>query len=204
VLRTHDFGEIDGVPFISMEYVRGVTLRYMLDQSDRLPYSAGLRLAKQLCAGLGAAHAVGVIHRDIKPENLILEPTGNAKLMDFGIARPLERLSPGQTQVGMVVGTPQYMAPEIIQGREADVRSDLYSCGVVLYEIFTGRVPVTGNTAMEICIKALRDEPAPPSAHWREIPRRLEAIILRCLKKDPKERFHSTAELLHELESLSA
>jgi serine/threonine-protein kinase len=204
VLRTHDFGEIDGVPYISMEYVRGVTLRYMLDQSQRLPYSAGLRLAKQLCTGLGAAHAVGVLHRDIKPENLILESNGNAKLMDFGIARPVTRLAPGQTQAGFIVGTPQYLAPEVIQGKEADIRADVYSCGMVLYEIFTGVLPFNGPTAMEIVLKHIREEPARPSAHWPEIPPRLEAAILRCLAKDPDQRYRSTEELLRDLEALSA
>lgn len=204
VLRTYDFGEIDGIPYISMEYVRGVTLRYMLDQTDRLPYSAGLRLAKQLCAGLGAAHAVGVLHRDIKPENLILEPTGNAKLMDFGIARPIDRVAPGQTQAGFLVGTPQYLAPEILQGQEADPRSDVYSCGIVLYEIFTGSLPFEGPTVMDIILKHLKEEPPPPSSRWREIPPPLEAAILRCLKKDPAERYRAVGELLHELETLSA
>lgn len=204
VLRTYDFGDIEGVPYISMEYVRGVTLRYMLDQTNRLPYSAGLRLAKQLCAGLGAAHAVGVLHRDIKPENLILEPTGNAKLMDFGIARPIDRLAPGQTQAGFIVGTPQYLPPEVLQGQEADPRSDLYSCGIVLYEIFTGVLPFEGPTAMDIMVKHLREEPPPPSARWREIPPALEAAILRCLEKEPDRRYRSVAELLRDLEALSA
>ena len=204
VLRTYDFGEIGGVPYISMEYVRGVTLRYMLDQTRRLPYSAGLRLAKQLCAGLAAAHSVGVLHRDIKPENLILESTGNAKLMDFGIARPIDRLTPGQTQAGFVVGTPQYLAPEILQGKEADFRSDIYSCGIVLYELFAGTLPFDGPTAMEILFKHMREEPEPPSARWREIPPALEAAILCCLKKDPDQRYRSVAELLKDLESLSA
>ncbi len=204
VLRTYDFGDIDGVPYISMEYVRGVTLRYMLDQTRRLPYSAGLRLAKQLCAGLGAAHSVGVLHRDIKPENLILEPTGNAKLMDFGIARPIDRLAPGQTQAGFVVGTPQYLPPEILQGKDADPRSDLYSCGIVLYEIFTGVLPFEGPTAMDVMVKHLREEPPPPSARWPEIPPALEKAILRCLEKDPERRYRSVAELSHELEELSA
>ncbi|MFL6196005.1 MAG: protein kinase domain-containing protein [Thermoanaerobaculia bacterium] len=204
ILRTHDFGEIDGIPYISMEYVRGVTLRYMLDQTRRLPYSAGLRLAKQLCAGLAAAHSVGVLHRDIKPENLILEPTGNAKLMDFGIARPIDRVAPGQTQAGFIVGTPHYLAPEILQGREADPRSDLYSCGVVLYEIFAGTLPFEGPTAMEIMVKHLREEPPPPSTRWKEIPPALEAAILRCLRKDPDERYRSIAELQRDLEGLSA
>jgi len=204
VLRTHDFGEIDGVPYISMEYVRGVTLRYMLDQTSRLPYSAGLRLAKQLCAGLGAAHAVGVLHRDIKPENMILEPTGNAKLMDFGIARPIDRLTPAQTQAGFIVGTPQYLAPEVLQGQEADARADLYSCGIVLYEIFTGELPFDGPSVMEIVVKHLREEPAPPRSRWPEIPPALEAAILKCLNKDPEQRYRSVAELLRDLEGLSA
>lgn len=209
VLRTHDFGEIDGVPYISMEYVRGVTLRYLLDHTTgdpagRLPYSAGLRLAKQLCSGLAAAHSVGVLHRDIKPENLILEPTGNAKLMDFGIARPIDRMAPGQTQAGFIVGTPQYLAPEILQGHEADPRSDLYSCGIALYEIFTGALPFDGPSAMDIMVKHLREVPPPPSSRWREIPPVLEATILKCLEKDPERRYRSVAELLRDLEALSA
>jgi serine/threonine-protein kinase len=204
VLRTYDFGDMDGIPFISMEFVRGVTLRYMLDQTRRLPYSAGLRLAKQLCAGLAAAHAVGVLHRDIKPENLILEPTGNAKLMDFGIARPIDRLAPAQTQAGFIVGTPQYLAPEILQGQEADPRSDIYSCGIVLYELFAGVLPFEGASAMDIMVKHLREEPEPPSAKWREIPPPLEAAILRCLEKDPDRRYRAVVELANDLEGLSA
>jgi len=204
VLRTYDFGEIDGIPYISMEYVRGVTLRFMLDQSRRLPYSAGLRLAKQLCAGLAAAHAVGVLHRDIKPENLILEPTGNAKLMDFGIARPINRMEPGQTQAGMLLGTPLYLSPELLQGQEADPRADIYSTGVVLYEIFTGVLPFNGSNAMEIMLKHLREQPVPPRNHWAEIPPKLEQAILRCLAKDPGARYRSVQDLLQDLELLSA
>jgi eukaryotic-like serine/threonine-protein kinase len=204
VLRTYDFGEIDGIPYISMEYVRGVTLRYMLDQSQRLPYSAGLRLAKQLCSGLGAAHAVGVMHRDIKPENLILDPTGNAKLMDFGIARPIERLTPGQTQAGFVVGTPQYLAPEQLRGDEVDARADIYSCGIVLYEIFTGKLPFEAKNAMDLMLKHLQAEPIAPRVPWPEIPPRLEEILLRCLKKEPAERYRTVDDLLHDLETLSA
>jgi serine/threonine-protein kinase len=203
VLRTYDFGDIDGVPYISMEYVRGVTLRYLLDQTHRLPFSAGLRLAKQLCAGLGAAHAVGVVHRDIKPENLILEPTGNAKLMDFGIAKPVKRLEAGQTEAGWIVGTPLYLSPEQLEGREVDTRADLYSCGVVLYEIFTGALPFQAPGAFEIMLKHLQEPPPPPHLHWAEIPPRLEAAILRCLEKDPDARYPTVDELLRDLESLS-
>jgi HAMP domain-containing protein len=206
VLRTYDFGEIDRIAFISMEYVRGVTLRFMLEQAQarRLPYSAALRLGKQLCAGLAAAHAVGVIHRDIKPENLILEPTGNAKLMDFGIARPVSRLQPGQTQAGFIVGTPQYLAPEQVQGGDIDTRADIYSAGIVLYEMFSGEVPFKAANAMEVVLKHLQTEPASPREHWSDIPPRLEAAILRCLRKNPDDRFRRIEELQHELEALSA
>ena len=204
VLRTHDFGEIDGIPFISMEYVRGVTLRYLLDQTHRLPYSAGLRLAKQLCAGLGAAHAVGVMHRDIKPENLILEPTGNAKLMDFGIARPIRRMEAGQTEAGFILGTPLYMSPEQLRGEEADIRADIYSTGVVLFEIFTGELPFKGQSAMQIMLKHLEEPPPAPRTIWPEVPPKLEAVILRCLEKDPAARYRSVDELLKDLELLSA
>ncbi|HZF11433.1 MAG TPA: protein kinase [Thermoanaerobaculia bacterium] len=204
VLRTFDFGEIDGIPYISMEYVRGVTLRYLLDQTHRLPYSAGLRLGKQLCAGLGAAHAVGVMHRDIKPENLILTPAGNAKLMDFGIARPIERLTPGQTQAGFIVGTPQYLSPEQLQGGEVDARADIYSTGIVLYEIFTGELPFSAPTAMELMLKHIKEPPRAPRSHWAEIPERLEQIILRCLEKEPGKRYPTVLELQHDLEGLSA
>ncbi len=204
VLRTHDFGEIDGVPYISMEFVRGITLRYLLDQTMSLPYSAALRLARQLCAGLGAAHAQGVLHRDIKPENLIIEAVGNAKLMDFGIARPIERLAPGETQKGWVVGTPLYMAPEILQGREADVRADIYAVGILLYEIFTGKPPFAGATPIDIMLQQIKDEPLPPRGPQGPLDPVLEAAVMRCLKKDPAARFATVDELARILEGLSA
>ena len=170
----------------------------------RLPPTKAVEIARQLCAGLAAAHAVGVLHRDIKPENLILEATGNAKLMDFGIARPARREGPGQTQAGWVVGTPQYLAPEQLQGQESDARADIYSCGIVLYELFTGRLPFAGATPVEIMFQALKEEPAPPRAAWPEVPPRLEAAILRCLQKDPAARYPAVADLLHDLEGLLA
>lgn len=204
VLRTHDFGELDGVHFISMEYVRGVTLRFMLDQAERLPFSAGLRVAKQLAAGLGAAHAQGVIHRDIKPDNVILDQAGNAKLMDFGIARPVERLTPGHTQAGWIVGTPQFMAPEQLEGREVDARADIYACGVVLYEIFTGHLPFTADSPMQVVMQHLSAAPPPPRSYWPEMPPLLENIILTCLAKKPEGRFAKVAALAAELDKLSA
>jgi HAMP domain-containing protein len=195
VLRTFDFGEVGGIPFISMEYVRGVTLRFLLDQTGRLPLTAGLRVAKQLCAGLGAAHQVGVIHRDIKPENMIIEPSGNAKLMDFGIARPVQRVAPGQTQAGFIVGTPHYLAPEQLEGKEPDQRADIYACGVVLFELFTGSLPFSGDNPMQVILKHLNEEPPRPSAVWSQMPGELEQIILRCLTKDRGKRFANADQL---------
>lgn len=202
VLRTFDFGEVDGQPFISMEYVRGLTLRYLLSETRRIPYTAGLRIARQLCAGLVAAHAVGVLHRDIKPENLILEQNGNAKLMDFGIARPIRRSGPGHTEQGSFVGTPNYSPPEQLAGEEVDPRADIYSSGVLMCEMFCGRLPFSGNNTMEIYVAQTQHEPIKPSAFWPEIPPPMEAIILRCLKRLPEDRFASAVELAQALGQL--
>ena len=204
VLRTFDFGELEGVPFISMEYVRGITLRQLLDRSGQLPLSAGLRLARQLCRGLAAAHSDGVLHRDIKPENLIVEHTGNAKLMDFGIAQRISRRS-SQESDGSIVGTPFYLAPEQLESKEADERSDLYACGVVFYELFTGQLPYpsTGNLIQLIQLK-MKEEPTPPRQHWETMPVGLERIIMRCMERDPANRYNDVAILLEELENLRA
>lgn len=205
VLRTFDFGEADGFPFISMEYVRGITLKDLLDQSGSLPLSAGLRLARQLCRGLNAAHSQSVLHRDIKPENMIIEPNGNAKLMDFGIARPVRRSRVAQTQPGTLVGTPFYLAPEQLEGTEPDERADIYACGVVFYEIFTGTLPYPSDgNLMQVIQRKMNEDPRPPSRHWPTIPHTLEDIILRCLERDRKQRFSSVEELLKELEILRA
>lgn len=195
VLRTFDFGEVDGRPYISMEYVRGMTLRYLIREAGRLPFSAGLRIARQLCAGLSAAHEVGVLHRDIKPENLILEQSGNAKLMDFGIARPARRTEPGQTQQGMFVGTPNYAAPEQLAGDEVDFRADIYSTGVLLCEMFCGKLPFTGANTMEIYMAQMHQTPIRPSEYWPDIPEELETVIMKCIAKSAAERFQSVADL---------
>jgi serine/threonine-protein kinase len=204
VLRTFDFGEVEGRAYISMEYVRGLTLRYLLNETRRMPYSAGLRIARQLCAGLAAAHEVGILHRDIKPENLILEQTGNAKLMDFGIARPLRRNTPDHTQPGMFVGTPHYSAPEQLAGEEVDQRADIYASGVLMCEMFCGKLPYTGGNTLEIYVAQMQQPPTKPSEHWPEIPPALETIILRCLQKLPAGRFQSAQELAHALAALRA
>lgn len=204
VLRTFDFGDFRGAPFITMEYVPGITLRHLFDRSDRLPLSAGLRLARQLCRGLEAAHGVGILHRDIKPENLIVEPSGNAKLMDFGIARRVTG-DGGTTQKGVLVGTPFYIAPEQVGGEEPDERADLYACGAIFYELFTGRLPFEADAnVMSILQAKLERDPPPPSSHWPEIPPELDAIIRRCMARDRDDRYAHTGEVLAALAPLRA
>ncbi|RYD16673.1 MAG: serine/threonine protein kinase [Lysobacteraceae bacterium] len=204
VLRTFDFGEADGRSWISMEYVRGLTLRYLLGETRRVPYSAALRIARQLSAGLAAAHAVGVLHRDIKPENLILEANGNAKLMDFGIARPVRRDGQGHTEPGTFVGTPNYCAPEQLLGDDVDERGDLYACGVVMSEMFCGGLPYPGGSTMEIYQAQMRNEPVRPSELWPDMPPELEAVILRCLRCNRDERYASAQDLHLALTALRA
>ncbi|HEX9798962.1 MAG TPA: protein kinase [Thermoanaerobaculia bacterium] len=204
VLRTFDFGDVDGHPFISMEYVRGITLRGMLEQSGRLPYSAAVWLARQLLAGLAAAHALDILHRDIKPENVLLDSAGNLKLMDFGLARPVERQGRGETREGFIVGTPHYLAPEQIESREPDKRSDVYACGVVLFELFTGRLPFEGANPMDVLMKHLKQPPPRPRDVAPELPAALEALILACLAKEAGERPADAGEVLARLAGVTA
>ncbi len=204
ILRTHDFGEFNGQPFISMEYVRGMTLRYLLEQSGRLPYFAALRIARQITSGLQAAHEVGVLHRDIKPENVLIEASGNSKLMDFGIARPIRRTVQGPTQPGMFVGTPTYCAPEALAGEDVDARSDIYSLGVMFSELFCGSLPYDAKGTMELYVAHSQQAPIAPSTLWPEVPKPLEVIILRCLEKQASSRFISAEELGGALAMLKA
>jgi serine/threonine-protein kinase len=206
VLRTHDFGETSGVPYISMEYVDGVTLKEVVHSRGALPLGVGLSIAKQMCHGLGAAHAGGVVHRDIKPQNMLILPeTAELKIMDFGISRvsSVEPGSSGLTTAGTVMGTPDYMPPEQAQGRPADFRSDLYSLGVVLFEIFTGRLPFKGETPMAVVVAHIQKEVPRPRSLNPKLPLELEAAILRGLQKDPAKRWQNADEILGALSAIS-
>jgi serine/threonine-protein kinase len=211
VLRTHDFGEAAGTPYISMEYLEGVTLKDLITSKGALPIGVGLRIAKQMCQGLEAAHAQGVVHRDIKPQNMLILPeTGDLKIMDFGIARVSEvkgGTAPGAsglTTAGTVMGTPDYIPPEQAQGSPADFRSDIYSLAVVLYELFTGRLPFNGDTVMTIVLAHIRNPPPPPRTVNDHIPLALEALILRGLHKEPAERYQSVEEMARDLDEVSS
>jgi len=211
VLRTHDFGEAAGTPYISMEYLEGVTLKDLIRSKGALPIGVGLRIAKQMCQGLEAAHAQGVVHRDIKPQNMLILPeTGDLKIMDFGIARVSEvkaGTAPGAsglTTAGTVMGTPDYIPPEQAQGMPADFRSDIYSLAVVLYEVFTGRLPFNGDTVMQIVLAHIRNPPPPPRTVNDHIPVALEEVILRGLQKEPAQRYQSVEDMARDLDEVSA
>jgi serine/threonine-protein kinase len=206
VLRTHDFGEANGVPFISMEYLEGVTLKELVRNRGALPLGVALSFAKQMCHGLDAAHAQGVVHRDIKPHNMLILPeSGELKIMDFGIARPsrLGGQDAGLTSAGTVMGTPDYMSPEQAQGRPADFRSDIYSIGVVLFEALTGRLPFGGQTMTQIIIAHIQQPPPRPRSINPRLPQGLEVAVLRCLQKDPERRWQSVSELAEALSAVS-
>ena len=206
ILRTHDFGETAGTPYISMEYLEGVTLKDLLRSKGALPLGVGLRIAKQMCQGLEAAHQQGVVHRDIKPQNvLILPESGDLKIMDFGIARvsEMDAAASGLTTAGTVMGTPDYIPPEQAQGNPADFRSDIYSLGVVFFETFTGRMPFTGDTVMAVVLAHIQKAPPAPRSLNPAIPPDLEAIILRCLEKQPGRRYQNVTEILKDLVEVS-
>jgi serine/threonine-protein kinase len=206
VLRTYDFDETDGVPYISMEYVEGVMLKDLLRSKGPLPVGVGLRIAKQICQGLEAAHEQGVVHRDVKPQNMLILPdTGEVRIMDFGIARKADlEADGGITTEGTVMGTPDYMPPEQAQGKPADLRSDIYSLGVVLFEMFTGRLPFRGETPVATVVQHIREPPPKPRSIQASIPVEIETIIMRCMMKRPNSRYADVATLYEALSAASA
>jgi len=202
VVRTFDFGDLEGVKFISMEFVQGLTLKQLIRKKGALPLGIGLRVARQTCAALAAAHEQGVVHRDVKPQNIMLTPASEVKIMDFGIARPVDRR--GVTATGLSIGTPDYMSPEQAQGKQdLDHRSDVYSAGVVFYEMFTGSLPFTGETAISIAMKHVQEPPPPPRKVKPDLPLPLEALLLKTLEKDPARRYQKITDVLADLQRLS-
>jgi len=202
ILRTHDLGESAGLRYLSMEFIKGITLKHLIEQDQLLPTPVALRIAKQMCAGLAAAHEVAVIHRDIKPQNIIIEPTGGLKIMDFGIARLTQER--GMTATGTVVGTPDYMSPEQARGQPLDFRSDIYSMGVVLYEMFTGTLPFEGDTPLAVVLKHVQEKPPSPQAKNPKIDPKIAAIILKCMQKNPDDRYQTVNELYEALTRVTA
>jgi len=192
VCRVHEFNRIGGIAYTSMEFVEGESLRSVLNRFGGLPPRKAISVAQQICSGLKEAHAQGIVHRDLKPENVMIDAQGNVKIMDFGIARSMESLT---RLTGSMVGTPAYMAPEQVAGKAVDYRTDIYSLGLMLYEMFTGAQAFQADTAVAVALKQIREMPAPPHEVDPSVPAAIERAILKCLEKEPEKRHQSVAEL---------
>ena len=192
-----DLGEIEGAHFITMEYVRGEDLGSLIRRIGQLPIGKSISIANQICEGLTEAHRLGVVHRDLKSNNIMIDKEGNVRIMDFGIARSLE--TKGITGAGIMIGTPEYMSPEQVEGKEVDQRSDIYSLGVILFEMVTGKVPFEGDTPFTIGMKHKGEMPQNPKELNTQISDDLNFVIMKCLEKDKAKRYQSSGEVRSEL-----
>jgi hypothetical protein len=201
VCRMYDINEEGLLVYISMEFVPGEDLKSFIRRSGHLNEEKAVDLARQIAEGLAEAHRLGVIHRDLKPQNIMIDQDGNAKIMDFGIARSLH--ARGITATGVIIGTPEYMAPEQAEAKGVDHRSDIYSLGVILYEMVTGRLPFEGETPLSIVLKH-RSEPAPdPKEANAQVSEGFSRVILRCLKKRQEDRYQRAEDILADLDGLA-
>lgn len=198
--RMYELMEEKGTRFITMEYVSGQDLKGLIKQTGQLAVGTTINIAKQVCEGLTEAHKLGVVHRDLKPSNVMIDKEGNARIMDFGIAHSVE--GKGITGPGVIIGTPEYMSPEQVEGKEVDQRSDIYSLGVILYEMVTGKVPFEGDTPFTVGVKHKSEIPKEPKGLNINITEDLSLLILKCLEKNKENRVQSAGELWAELENI--
>lgn len=201
VVTIYDIGESGGVAFIAMEYVEGRTLRDRIEEGGPLGVADACRIAAQVAGALAAAHKLAIVHRDVKPGNIMITADGAAKLMDFGIARLPDGM---RTRTGLLVGSPLYIAPERIVGWPVDGRSDIFSLGVVLYEMLTGRHPFQRTNVTEVLNAVLGERHDPPSAHNHRVPAVFERIFAKALAKHPDDRYQHAVELARDLENWRA
>jgi serine/threonine-protein kinase len=192
IVSIFDRGYAEGTYYIAMEFLDGRTLKELLVKNGPTPVPIAIDYARQILSGLAFAHRNGIVHRDIKPHNVVVNDDGRLKVTDFGIARSG---ASQMTEAGSIVGTAQYLSPEQARGAPVDPRSDLYSLGIVLYEMLTGKVPFTGDTPVEIAMKHLSQVPAPPSELRAGVPHDLDAVVMRALAKDPDQRYASAEEM---------
>ncbi|MDQ1387442.1 MAG: eukaryotic-like serine/threonine-protein kinase [Acidobacteriaceae bacterium] len=199
VIRIYDFGDADGVKFITMEFVEGQDLRTLIHKKKKFSPEEAVEISQQICRALEATHSVGVIHRDLKPQNIMRDKSGRILLMDFGLARTIE--GDGMTQTGALVGTMEYMSPEQALGKALDERSDLFTVGLIVYELLTGKMPFQAESALASLIKRTQQRAVPISDHDGSIPRPLTNIVNRCLERDPALRYASVTEMLRDLDA---
>ncbi len=202
VVRIYDLGEADGIRFISMEYVDGEDLRTLLRHAGKFSPKEAIAVVEQVCRALDAAHSEGVIHRDLKPQNIMRDKHGRIVVMDFGLARSLGES--GLTQTGALVGTLEYMSPEQAMGSTLDPRSDIFSVGLIFYELLTGKAPYEADTAIASLMKRTREPARSASDVDASVPRSLSAIVSRCLEREPANRYHTAVELLQQLTTWEA
>src|SRR3981189_1878516 len=202
VVRIYDLGEADGIRFISMEYVDGEDLRTLLRRQGKFPPKEAIAVVEQVCRALDSAHSEGVIHRDLKPQNIMRDQHGRIVVMDFGLARSLG--DTGMTQTGAIVGTLEYMSPEPALGSPLDQRSDIFSVGLIFYELLTGKAPYEADTAIASLMKRTREEARSASDVDASVPKSLSAIVSRCLERESANRYHSAVELLQQLTTWEA
>src|SRR5215470_18063564 len=199
VIRIFDIGQADGHKYITMEYLEGRDLRVVLREKGKLPPEEATKIVLQICRALEAAHGEGVIHRDLKPQNIMLDANGRAYVMDFGIAR--SAYLPGMTQTGALVGTPEYMSPEQAKGEKLDERSDLFSLGVILYELLIGQSPYYSETPLATLWKRIQEKATPLIEVDPTIPKELSDIVAKALEIEPENRFANAGEFAQQLES---
>jgi tetratricopeptide (TPR) repeat protein/predicted Ser/Thr protein kinase len=198
VIRIFDLGQSEGIRFLTMEYIEGEDLQSVLRRKKKLEPAEAANIMSQVCRALEAAHAEGVIHRDLKPQNIMMDKSGRAYVMDFGIARSM--LSSGMTQTGALIGTPDYMSPEQAKGLPLDARSDLFSLGIIFYELLSGQTPFDADTTMGKLWKRTNEQARPLGELDKTIPTALTDIVRKCLEIDPQKRFASATELLQHIE----
>ena len=199
VVRIYDLGDAEGFKFITMEYVEGEDLHHALKRHGKFGVNDAVGIIEQLFSGLGAAHREGIIHRDLKPGNIMLDASGRVVVMDFGLARSVA--SDGMTRTGLMVGTMEYMSPEQAQAKDLDERSDIFTVGLIFYELLTGKMPYQADSAVASLLKRTQERAAPVSSHDAAIPGSLSSIVAKCLEPDPKLRYQNTAEVLTDLDN---